>query len=207
MKKPLVIEVVSDVVCPWCYIGKRRLEKALELTKGELEVEVRWLPFQLNPDMPAGGMARADYRKAKFGSIERGRELDARVAGEGSGEGIAFAFERMQRTPNTVAAHRLIELAQKQGRGAAVVDALFKAYFEDAEDVGERRVLDRVAAAAGVEGWPETADEKQVAALEASLRGLGISAVPTFIFDRKFGVSGAHPPEALASAMREAAAS
>jgi predicted DsbA family dithiol-disulfide isomerase len=205
MKKPLTIEVVSDVVCPWCYIGKRRLEKALEMTNGELEVEVRWLPFQLNPDMPPAGMARADYRKAKFGSIERGRELDARVAGEGSGEGISFAFERMQRTPNTVAAHRLIELAQKQGRGAAVVDALFKAYFEDAEDVGERSVLDRIAGAAGVEGWPEAVDEKQVAALEASLRGLGISAVPTFIFDRKFGVSGAHPPEALASAMREAA--
>jgi len=207
MTKRLTIEVVSDVVCPWCYIGKRRLEKALELAKGELEVEVRWLPFQLNADMPPAGMARADYRKAKFGSIERGRELDARVAGEGNGEGISFAFERMQRTPNTVAAHRLIELAQKQGRGGAVVDALFKAYFEDAEDIGERSVLDRIAGAAGVEGWPEAADEKQVAALEASLRGLGISAVPTFIFDRKFGVSGAHPPEALVSAMREAAAS
>jgi predicted DsbA family dithiol-disulfide isomerase len=213
--KPLTIEVVSDVVCPWCYIGKRRLEKALEATQGELEVEVRWLPFQLNPDMPAGGMARADYRKAKFGSIERGRELDARVAGEGRGEGISFAFERMQRTPNTVAAHRLIELAQRQvqgadqgaGRGSAVVDALFKAYFEEAEDIGERGVLDRIAGAAGVGGWPQAADEKQVAALEASLRGLGISAVPTFIFDRKFGVSGAHPPEALISAMREAAAS
>jgi predicted DsbA family dithiol-disulfide isomerase len=207
MTKPLSIEVVSDVVCPWCFIGKRRLEKALEMTKGELDVEVRWLPFQLNPDMPAAGMARADYRKAKFGSIERGRELDARVAGEGRGEGISFAFERMQRTPNTVAAHRLIELAQKQQRGGAVVDALFKAYFEEAEDIGERGVLDRIAGATGVEGWPGAADEKQVAALEASLRGLGISAVPTFIFDRKFGVSGAHPPDALVSAMREAAAS
>jgi predicted DsbA family dithiol-disulfide isomerase len=209
-RKALTIEVVSDVVCPWCYIGKRRLEKALELTKGDLDVTIRWLPFQLNPDMPAGGMARGDYRKAKFGSIERGRELDARVAGEGRGEGIAFAFERMQRTPNTVSAHRLIDLAQRQahgpGRGGAVVDALFKAYFEEAQDIGETEVLARVAAAAGVEGWPQAADDKQVAALEASMRGLGISAVPTFIFDRKFGVSGAHPPEALASAMREASA-
>jgi len=205
--KSLVIEIASDVVCPWCYIGKRRLEKALALLEGEVKPEIRWLPFQLNPGMPKEGIPRAEYRKAKFGSIERGRELDARVAGEGNGEGISFAFERMQRTPNTVAAHRLIELAQKQGRGGAVVDALFKAYFEDAEDIGERSVLDRIAGAAGVEGWPEAADEKQVAALEASLRGLGISAVPTFIFDRKFGVSGAHPPEALVSAMREAAAS
>ena len=203
-RKALTIEVVSDVVCPWCYIGKRRLEKALELTRDELDVTIRWLPFQLNPDMPAGGMSRPDYRKAKFGSIERGRELDARVAGEGRSEGIEFAFERMQRTPNTVSAHRLIELAQKQGRAGPVVDALFKAYFEDAEDIGRAEVLARIASQAGVEAWPQAADEKQVAALEASVRGLGISAVPTFLFDRKFGVSGAHPPEALASAMREA---
>ena len=148
-RKALTIEVVSDVVCPWCYIGKRRLEKALEQTKDELEVTIRWLPFQLNPDMPEGGMARPDYRKAKFGSVERGRELDARVAGEGRGEGIAFAFERMQRTPNTVAAHRLIDLAQKQGRGGAVVDALFKAYFEEAQDIGDAEVLARIASAAG----------------------------------------------------------
>jgi predicted DsbA family dithiol-disulfide isomerase len=201
----VTIEVVSDVICPWCYIGKRRLEKALDLAKGELAAQIRWLPFQLNPDMPREGMARADYRRAKFGSIERGRELDARVAGEGRGEGIAFAFERMQRTPNTVAAHRLIELAQKQDRAAPVVDALFKAYFEDAEDIGDEAVLRRIAEASQVRGWPAEVDEKQVAALEASLRGLGISAVPTFIFDRKFGVSGAHPPEALLAAMREAA--
>lgn len=205
MSREVVIEVASDVICPWCYIGKRRLEKALELAKGEVQARVRWLPFQLNPDMPPGGIARADYRKAKFGSIERGRELDARVAGEGRGEGIAFAFERMQRTPNTVAAHRLIELAQRQDAAAPVVDALFKAYFEDAEDIGEAGVLRRIAEAAGVRGWPQDADEKQVAALEASVRGLGISAVPTFIFDRKFGISGAHPPDALVAALREAA--
>jgi predicted DsbA family dithiol-disulfide isomerase len=167
--------------------------------------QIRWLPFQLNPDMPRQGVPRADYRKAKFGSLERGRELDARVAAEGKGEGIDFAFERMQRTPNTVAAHKLIELAQKQGLAGPVVDALFRAYFEDAEDIGDAAVLERIAAAAGVHGWPAESDEKQVAALEESLRGLGISAVPTFIFDRKSGMSGAQPPESLAAAMREAA--
>ena len=196
------IEVVSDVICPWCYIGKRRLEKALALAP-DVKVEITWLPFQLNPGMPAEGMPRAEYRKAKFGSVERGRELDARVAGEGSGEGIAFAFERMQRTPNTVAAHRLIAAAQKEGKGQAAVDALFKAYFEDAEDIGSAAVLARISSSLGVRS---EADEKEVMALEASLRGLGIQAVPTFIFDRKFGVSGAHPPEALAAAMKEAAA-
>ena len=206
MTKPLTVEVVSDVICPWCYIGKRRLEKALALLEGEgVAPEIRWLPFQLNPDMPPEGIARAEYRRAKFGSIERGRELDARVAAEGKREGIAFAFDRMQRTPNTVAAHKLIELAQKQGRSGAVVDALFRAYFELAEDIGDEAVLTRIAAAASVQGWPAEADGNRVAELEESMRGLGISAVPTFIFDRKLGVSGAQPPESLAAAMRDAA--
>jgi predicted DsbA family dithiol-disulfide isomerase len=205
VSKPLTIEIASDVICPWCYIGKRRLEKALALLDGEVAAQIRWLPFQLNPDMPRQGMPRADYRRAKFGSIERGRELDARVAAEGKGEGIAFAFDRMQRTPNTVDAHKLIDLAQRQGLAAPVVDALFRAYFEDAEDIGDAAVLERIATAAGVAGWPAESDQKQVATLEESLRGLGISAVPTFIFDRKSGVSGAQPPESLAEAMREAA--
>ena len=204
MQKRLTVEVVSDVVCPWCYIGKRRLEKALALLGGDAEVNVRFLPFQLNPEMPEGGMPRADYRKAKFGSIERGRQLDARVAAEGRGEGIEFAFERMARTPNTIAAHRLIELAQRQGVGQAVVDDLFRAYFEQAKDVGDPKVLEEIAQRSGVSGWPQESDAKEVAALEEEMRGLGISAVPTFIFDRKLGVSGAHPPEALAQAMREA---
>jgi predicted DsbA family dithiol-disulfide isomerase len=200
------IEIVSDVICPWCYIGKRRLEKALSLVS-DVKPEIHWLPFQLNPDMPREGVARADYRRAKFGSVERGQQLDARVAAEGKGEGIAFAFDRMQRTPNTVDAHRLIALAQKQGVGQAVVDLLFKRYFEEALDIGDAKVLKDIAIETGVKGWPQEADEKEVAALEASMRGFGIQAVPTFIFDRKFGVSGAHPPEALASAIREALAS
>jgi len=204
VQKRLTVEVVSDVVCPWCYIGKRRLEKALVLLGNDADVNVRFLPFQLNPDMPAGGMPRADYRKAKFGSLERSRQLDARLAAEGRGEGIEFAFERMARTPNTIAAHRLIDLAQRQGQGQKVVEELFRAYFEEGKDVGDPKVLDEIAKRGGVSGWPQEADAKEVAALEGEMRGLGISAVPTFIFDRKLGVSGAHPPEALAQAMREA---
>jgi predicted DsbA family dithiol-disulfide isomerase len=197
--KPLKVEVASDVVCPWCYIGKRRLEKALTAVKGEIQAEIRWLPFQLNPDMPKEGMPRAEYRKAKFGSLERSRALDARVIAEGKSEGIDFAFERIQRTPNTLAAHRLIALAENQ---SAVVDALFKAYFEEAKDIGEPEVLADIAAKCRVEGWPEQA--RDVSELEERVRELGISAVPTFIFDRKLGVSGAYPPESLAEAMRQA---
>ena len=209
---PLVIEVASDVICPWCYIGKRRLEKALALLDGEVKPEIRWLPFQLNPGMPSEGIPREEYRKAKFGSIERSRGLDARVAAEGEGEGIAFAFERIERTPNTVAAHQLIDLAQRQGAeaaqkqqglGTAVVSALFKAYFEEARDIGDAAVLAAIATGAGVTGWPQQADGKQVAQIEEDMRNLGISAVPTFIFGRKVGVSGAHPPEALAQAIKD----
>jgi predicted DsbA family dithiol-disulfide isomerase len=204
MAKELVIEIASDVICPWCYIGKRRLEKALALLDGEVKPDIRWLPFQLNPDMPAGGMARAEYRSAKFGSVERGKQLDARVAAEGRGEGIEFAFERIERTPNTSAAHQLIDLAQSQGKAQQVVDALFRAYFEEARDIGDAEVLNSIALGSGVSGWPGQANAKGVAELEDNMRSLGISAVPTFIFERKFGVSGAHPPEALASAIREA---
>jgi predicted DsbA family dithiol-disulfide isomerase len=207
MARKIRIEVASDVVCPWCYIGKRRLEKALASLEGEVEAEVEWLPFQLNPSMPEGGMARADYRRAKFGSIERARQLDARVAQEGAGEGIAFAFDRMERTPNTMAAHRLIDLAQSQGRGGPVVDALFRAYFEEAKDIGDAAVLAAIAAAAGVENWPAGADAPRVAGREEGVRELGISGVPTFIFNRESGLSGAYPPEQLAQAIREAAGS
>jgi predicted DsbA family dithiol-disulfide isomerase len=211
--KPLLIEIASDVICPWCYIGKRRLEKALESLKGEVEARIEWLPFQLNPDMPVAGVARAEYRRAKFGSVEKSRALDARVAQEGAGEGIEFAFDRMQRTPNTVAAHRLIDVAQQQdraspvgsGKGNAVVDALFRAYFEEAKDIGDEAVLSEIAERAGVTGWPGVQNKDEVTKKEERVRDLGISGVPTFIFNKESGLSGAYPPDLLAQAIREAA--
>ena len=172
---------------------------------GEVDAEIRWLPFQLNPSMPREGVAREEYRVAKFGSLARSRELDARVAREGQSVGIAFAFERMQRTPNTVAAHALVGLAQEQGRADAVVDALFRAYFEEGKDVGDAAVLTDVAERCQVSGRPRQEAMTDVVALDQQMRGLGISAVPTFILGRKFAVSGAHPPETLAEAIREAA--
>lgn len=207
MPKTLLIEIASDVVCPWCYIGKRRLEKALESLQGEVEARIEWLPFQLNPDMPAGGIARAEYRRAKFGSLEKSRALDARVAQEGAGEGIVFAFDRMQRTPNTTAAHQLIDLAQKQGKGNAVVDALFRAYFEEAKDIGDVEVLKNISEREGVTGWPGKENIGEVKEKEERVRDLGISGVPTFIFDRKSGISGAYPPDMLAQTIREIAGS
>ena len=202
--KTLAIEVASDVVCPWCYIGKRRLEKAVGLLKNEFQVEVRWLPFQLNPDMPTEGMPRADYRKAKFGSLERSKQMDARVIAEGKGEGIDFAFDRMERQPNTTQAHRLIALAENQD---AVVEALFHAHFEQGRNIGDPKVLAEIAAQCGVKGWPQEAEKRasEVSKLEEEVRELGISGVPTFIFERRHGISGAYPPEQLAEAMRQAA--
>ncbi len=202
--KTLAIEVASDVVCPWCYIGKRRLEKAVSLLKDEFQVEVRWLPFQLNPDMPVDGMPRADYRKAKFGSLERSKQMDARVMAEGKGEGIDFAFDRMERQPNTTQAHRLIALAENQD---AAVEALFRAHFEQGRNIGDPKVLAEIAAQCGVKGWPQEAEKQasEVSKLEEEVRGLGISGVPTFIFERRHGISGAYPPEQLAEAMRQAA--
>jgi predicted DsbA family dithiol-disulfide isomerase len=194
------LEVASDVICPWCYIGKRRLERALSLLKNELSPQIRWLPFQLNPGMPKEGVPRAEYRRAKFGSLERSRQLDARVIAEGKSEGIEFAFDRIQRTPNTTQAHRLIALAENQN---ALVDALFRAYFEDATDIGDPAVLADIAAQCEVKGWPERAPD--VSALEDEVRAMGISAVPTFIFDRKSGISGAYPAQTLAQAIRDAA--
>jgi predicted DsbA family dithiol-disulfide isomerase len=200
------LEVASDVICPWCYIGKRRLEKALKLLEGEVPVEVSWLPFQLNPGMPKEGMPRAEYRKAKFGSVERSRELDARVIAEGRSEGIEFAFDRIERTPNTSAAHQLIAIAPDQNE---VVDALFRAYFEAAKDIGDPKVLAGIAAQCGVQGWPQEGEKRarDLSVLEGEVREMGISAVPTFIFERKSGVSGAYPAETLAQAMRAASTS
>ena len=119
----LAVDVISDVICPWCYIGKRRLEKAVAASDGA--VKVRWLPFQLNPAMPKEGVSRGEYRTRKFGSWERSQELDARVVAVGQSEGIPFAFDRIERTPNTLDAHRLVGLAERPGRTHQTPRSLF----------------------------------------------------------------------------------
>ena len=208
------IDVVSDAICPWCWIGKRHLEGALaRLTDEGERFAVHWRPFQLNPDMPREGVERAAYRAAKFGSAERSRELDAQVAAAGAAAGLEFRFDRQRRTPNTVDAHRLIRRAGEAGgmaRQDAVVEALFRAYFQDGRDIGNAAVLAEVASGAGLEGaaafLASGEDEAEVQAEDAGFRRLGISGVPSFALAGHILFSGAVPAERMAEAFRRALA-
>ncbi len=202
----LTIDVISDVICPWCFIGKRRLEKAL----AGRPATVRWHPFQLNPDMSREGIDRKEYRIRKFGSWERSLELDAQVTAAGRGEGIAFDFDRMARTPNTLDAHRIIWLAGERGAQDAVVEALFLAYFTDGRDLSDRATLAEVAAGSGldrdeaVELLEGDKGLDVVQAGEEQARRIGVSGVPFFVVNGKVALSGAQPPEMFRQAFEQA---
>lgn len=206
----LAVDAISDVICPWCFIGKRRLENAIAVHAGP--VKVRWLPFQLNPTMPKEGISRREYRTKKFGSWERSQELDARVAAAGQAEGITFAFDRIERTPNTVDAHRLIWLAEKQGVQDAVVEALFRAYFTEGQDISNGQAILDVVAEAGLDrGNAEgvlNSGGGQEAILEADelARRVRVEGVPFFIINGTVTLSGAQPPDAFLDAFRQAVA-
>jgi predicted DsbA family dithiol-disulfide isomerase len=203
------IEVFSDVICPWCYISKRRLEKALGLLGGSHYFEVLWRPFQLNPGMPPEGIDRRAYRTAKFGSWERSLELEARVAAVGAEVGIPFAFDRIARTPNTFDAHRLIWYSRLQGRQDAVVEALFRAYFIEGRDVGDRRVLANIGLEAGldpaeVEGFlASDQGSDDVHHEEDRGRRLVIDGVPHFLVNGKVVLSGAQEPGTILAAIEK----
>jgi predicted DsbA family dithiol-disulfide isomerase len=204
-----IIDVISDAICPWCWIGKRNLEAALgELRDEGLAFAVRWRPYQLNPDMPAEGVERAAYRAAKFGSLERSRQLDARLVEAGKGVGLDFRFDRMLRTPNTIAAHRVIRFAEPAGLQDAVVEALFRAYFHEGRDIGDAAVLAEVASAAGLDGVAAMlAGEEgraEVVAEDMAARRAGLDGVPSFIMDRHLLFSGAMPGPDMANAFRRA---
>jgi predicted DsbA family dithiol-disulfide isomerase len=200
MPEPLPIVVYSDVICPWCYVGTRRLEAALSDPGMPAAVDLAWRPFELNPDMPAEGIERRVYRARKFGEA-RSAELDAAMAETGREVGIEFAFQRMQRTPNTRAAHRLIWEAGRQGAQGAIVDRLFRAYFEEGLDIGSAPVLERLDADAGLEAEGVKAaltgaeSLQAVGELEQQGYAMGIQGVPFFILLAKYGVSGAQPPQ------------
>jgi len=209
------IDVVSDVVCPWCYIGKRRLEAALARlreSEPDLPIQVRWHPFQLNPDLPAEGIDRRQYVETKFGGPERARQVYARVGAAGETVGIPFAFNAIQRQPNTLDAHRLVAWAQSRNEGdpEALVEALFRAYFLEGRYVGDREELVRLAQAAGYDPTDARAfldsDEMKDAIADADRRArtMGISGVPFFIFGGKTALSGAQEPEALLDAIAQA---
>ena len=211
MAEPLAITVYSDVICPWCYVGKRRFEAALDAPGVPPDIKFTWLPFELNPDMPAEGITRAEYRRRKFGP-ERAAELDRNMKATGREVGINFAFDRMERTPSTRLAHRLIWEAGRQGRQNEMVNRLFKAYFEDALDIGNPDVLAKLADEAGLDsaGVAQALSNPEslhaVMELENEGRSMGIQGVPFFILLGKYGVSGAQPPEFWREALPKVAA-
>ena len=206
----LAIDVISDVICPWCYIGKRRLEKAIAALGGPHGVRVQWHAFQLNPAMPKEGISRREYRTRKFGSWERSLALDSKVIAVGETEGIRFEFDRIQRTPNTVDAHRLIWLAEQHSRQDAVVEALFRAYFTECLDIGNRQILIDLASGTGIERQVAefllNGDEGMDAFQEAGelSRQHRVDGVPFFIIDKKITLSGAQESEAFIDAIKQA---
>jgi len=194
------IDVVSDVICPWCYIGKRRLSAALQ-QRTEVEAEILWHPFQLNPDMPPEGMPRERYIAAKFGGGQHASRIYQNVTEVGEAVGIPFHFERIRVTPNTRDAHRLIRRATQSGDADPIVEALFNAYFIEGRNIGDRTTLAAIAEEAGLDGG-ETArflasrdGAEEVVAEDMNARRIGIKAVPCFIFEGKYVVSGAQEAE------------
>ena len=196
------IDVYSDPVCPWCFIGKRRLERTLA-ARDDIVATVAWRPFQLNPDMPPDGMDRLNYLSSKFGGLERAAKFYDAIVQAGQSERIAFDFEAIRHTPNTLDAHRLIRYAGLHERQGDVVEALFRAYFLEAEDIGDHGVLTRIAHATGLDGHAVAtylatdADRAEVAAEDLRARRMSIDAVPCFIIEGQYAISGAQEPEAF----------
>lgn len=200
----MLVEIYSDVVCPWCYVGKRRLERAMQQVGNTVKAHVAWRPFQLNPTMPKDGMDRTTYLEAKFGSLDTFKEMEQRLLGAGRAEQIAFAFQKIARTPNTFLAHRLIWYAGIQGRQDAVVESLFKGYFEEGLDIGSSSALVALADRAGLKTDQFLVDDEgitEVKAEESVGHKLGIRGVPYFVFDKAHAISGAQPVEAFVSAI------
>lgn len=207
--KMVQIEIYSDVVCPWCYVGKRRLERALDQLNGRMQAQVTWKPFQLNPTMPKDGMDRTAYLEAKFGSLESFRQLEEHVLAAGASERIPFAFEKITRTPNTFLAHRLIWLAEREGCQDAVVESLFRGYFEEGADVGSIPTLAQLAGRARLDAERFLQSDEGVSAVkeeEAGGHRLGIRGVPYFIVDGAYAISGAQPVENFVSSLKRIAA-
>jgi predicted DsbA family dithiol-disulfide isomerase len=209
--KPLKIDIVSDVVCPWCYIGKKRIEDALKLA-ADVPVEVDWRPFFLNPWVPREGISREEYLTTKFGSVDAYKGIAGRVVAAAGEEGLVYRPDLVKRQPNTIDCHRLIHWADAKGKAAEMKQRLMELYFRDGGDLTDTDVLVKAAADVGLDadevrgrlatdedverisGWAQEASDK------------GISGVPTFVFAQKYAVSGAQPAEMLARAIRQVSA-
>jgi predicted DsbA family dithiol-disulfide isomerase len=207
-ERALTVDIYSDVICPWCYVGKRRLERALKAWDG-VPVNIRWRPFQLNPTMPRNGIDRRQYLDAKFGSPAAAQAIYGQVSTAGTDEGISFAFERIARTPNTFAAHRLIWLAGHHDKQDEMVELLFRQYFLEGGDIGNIETLSLAAAQAGLDQAATetflTGDEGvgEVQAEEAAGHHMGIRGVPYFVVNGVNALSGAQPPEQFLAAFRQ----
>ena len=212
MSNPKIkIDVVSDVVCPWCYIGKRRLEKAIDQLKGQVDVEVEFHPFELNPNMPKEGKNQKEHLTNKFGGADRYKQITSNVTKVAAEEGLKFNFDKQEVSPNTRDAHRIIRYAKSEGKQAATKEAFLKAFFEEGIDLSKKENLLTIATTAGL-------DSMKVSSLLSSDEGLveveleermnaqrGISGVPYFIINNKYGVSGAQPTEVFQKALLDIA--
>ncbi len=197
------VDIISDTVCPWCYIGKRRFEQALAL-RPNYEFQIGWRPFQLNPDIPAAGMPRQQYLEAKFGGVHRADRVYEAVSIAGGEVGLTFDFRGIPQQPNTFDSHRLVRWSETAGVQDAVVEALFRRYFIDQVDVGDQAVLVEIAVSCGMDGglvrelFEKDADRDLVMAEEGIARRMGINGVPCFVIDHKYAISGAQEPSVLA---------
>jgi predicted DsbA family dithiol-disulfide isomerase len=203
------IDIVSDAICPWCYIGKRQLERAIAmLDPAEITLDIHWRPYQLNPDMPAGGMPRTEYRARKFGAA-KAVELDQRITQAAAAVGLGFRTDLMQRTPNTVDAHRLAWFAERSGTAMqdAVIEAMFRGYFIEGRDIGDRATLAELAEEAGlnratVETFlAGTGGRAEVIEEDRAARASGLNGVPTFAMEGHILFSGAMPADTMAEAL------
>ena len=209
----ITVDVVSDVVCPWCFIGQKRLDKAVAAA-GDVDVHIRWRPFQLDPTIPPQGKDRREYMLAKFGSDERIREIHARIEPLGEAEGISFAFDAIKVAPNTLDAHRLIRWAGAAGEAVQnrLVRRLFQLNFEEGVNIGDHAVLVEAAREAGMDAsvvatlLPTDADVEAVRTEIATASRMGISGVPCFLLEGKYAVMGAQDVDTLADAIRQVAA-
>ena len=196
------VDIISDTVCPWCYIGKRRFEQAVALRPG-YDFQVSWRPFQLNPDIPAAGLPRKDFLSDKFGGPDRADRIYEAVSAAGAEVGLDFNFRNIPHQPNTFDSHRLVRWSETAGVQDAVVEKLFLSYFIDEVDVGDQKALAVVADGCGMDGnlvrelFQRDADRDLVMAEEGVARRMGINGVPCFVVDHKYAISGAQDPSVL----------
>src|SRR5579859_6644913 len=209
--KPLTIDIVSDVVCPWCYIGKKRIEDALALAS-DVPVEVNWRPFFLNSWVPREGISRDEYLTAKFGSVDAYKGIAGRVVAAANEEGLTYRPELVKLQPNTIDCHRLILWAEAKGKSAEMKQRLMELYFRDGGDLTDINVLVQAASDVGLDAddirrrLATDDDVAQISAQAEEAARKGISGVPTYVLAQKYAVSGAQPPEQLAAAIRQVSA-